>query len=749
MAGEDTKYKKAVATAAFEKMSKRQQRALFAAAGLKAGANVSLAYAIDKFRRDKIREIVFYLFFLVIFTTSALIQRNVTDSHYYMQTVKDAILNENFPDVTWFKTFNDVAIDADFWDYMTTVIPQYLYKDKWYNGQQYTSAEMNYVLHVNRLVQAPRIRQLRVNSQICPVPPRLANVIKTCYPAFSTSAENRTSIPGWPPGTLVTYKTASQLATSEYRNGLLPYTGGGFAIDLPLYFNKTQALDFFNYLKSVKWSDLHTRAIFFTFALYNPVNGLYLSVLLLFEFLPFGEVRPSSQFRVIRMGLSTANDYATVLLDAMVYLMVFSYILQDVRKIAAMGRVYWTHFWHWFNWVNYTIFMVSLYFKISFYMASLRYVSGNGNSDMQTATMDFEAIGWTYYQMVNFQAFNNIFVWLRAFTYIKYLTTDIANLSYTLTNAAKDCGLFLLIFAMVIFAYAQAFHIAFGTDIGTYQTLLESIFGLFKTLLGDFNFNAIKSSNAYLGPLLFITFEVVCYFIFLNMFLAILNKSYSDVIDKGVDDPMTVEFRNTLAANFRRFIDRLNLWKSEDGSRNQQEDGDEDEEEVKKIEKKKTALDGEALGMMLNTIQELSTTVRGINEKIENVSKVQSLSGAGRLQVLNRASVAGSLDNRDLDGSNSQNSPISPTDKQLSAVQPDINRNGQKVRSTSKLHDDNLTEELLESDAAGADNRTIQEKQTESAQGNVSGIKQYKRPTLPTLESKTRPDDEEDATPRL
>ena len=28
---------------------------------------------------------------------------------------------------------------------------------------------------------------------------------------------------------------------------------------------------------------------------------------------------------------------------------------------------------------------------------------------------------------------------------------------------------------------------------------------------------------------------------------AILNKSYSDVLDKGVDDPMAVEFRATMA----------------------------------------------------------------------------------------------------------------------------------------------------------------------------------------------------------
>ena len=133
--------KKEVATAAFEKMSKRQQLALFAAAGLKAGPNVSLAYAIDKFRRDKIREVFLYALFLVLFTVSALSQRDVTDAHYYTATVKDAILNENFPDVTWYKNFHDVSVSSDFWDYMTSVIPKFLYNEVWYNGQPFLPEE--------------------------------------------------------------------------------------------------------------------------------------------------------------------------------------------------------------------------------------------------------------------------------------------------------------------------------------------------------------------------------------------------------------------------------------------------------------------------------------------------------------------------------------------------------------------------------------------------------------------------------
>mmetsp|Transcript_16131 Transcript_16131/g.39279 ORF Transcript_16131/g.39279 Transcript_16131/m.39279 type:complete len:759 (+) Transcript_16131:96-2372(+) len=609
-------------------MSKRQQLALLAAAGLKAGPNVSLAYAIDKFRRDKIREVFLYAFFLALFTVSALVQRDVTDAHYYTQTVKDVILGESFPGVTWKKTFRDVSVDSDFWEYMTTVIPAYLYTEEWYNGEKFSQAELNYVLHVNRLVQAPRIRQLRVLESECVIPPRLRKTISRCYPQFSSRLEDKAPIPGWPPGSILNYRTDEQLETKGYNNGLLPYGGGGFAIDIPLYFNKSEVLTFFTHLKDQRWTDLHTRAVFFDFALYNPVNGLFLSVRLLFEFLPYGQVRPSSQFRAIRMGLISFDDYVALLLDLLVYCMVAFYILMDVRKLLAMGRSYWGHFWHWFNWANYVVFIITLVYKIQFWLPSLAYVSGSGDLDIQRASLDFEALGWLYYNIVNWNAFNNIFVWLKAFSFLKYANKGVANLSYTISSAATDCALFLLIFAIVIFAYAQAFHISFGTDIAEYKTLLDSVFGLFKTLLGSFDFEAIKSVNQILGPLLFVTFEVVCYFVLLNMFLAILNKAYSDVLDKGVDDPMAVEFRNTLAGYFRKMKKALMFWRSKEVARFRADTAQGETGQEGSQDPRRHQLDGEALALMLQTVKDLSHTLRALNDKVESISKAQALTGA-------------------------------------------------------------------------------------------------------------------------
>ncbi|EKX50122.1 hypothetical protein GUITHDRAFT_103936 [Guillardia theta CCMP2712] len=61
-------------------------RRLLQAAGMKAKANINLQEAIDIFRRQKVREVVFYACFLLLFTTSTYLQRDVHDAYNYVDT---------------------------------------------------------------------------------------------------------------------------------------------------------------------------------------------------------------------------------------------------------------------------------------------------------------------------------------------------------------------------------------------------------------------------------------------------------------------------------------------------------------------------------------------------------------------------------------------------------------------------------------------------------------------------------------
>lgn len=79
------------------KMSKKHRYALMRAAGLPPGPYVSITAAVDIFRKRKLREAVVYLIFLLVFNVGAFVQRDVTDSHQYSQSVRAVITSREFP----------------------------------------------------------------------------------------------------------------------------------------------------------------------------------------------------------------------------------------------------------------------------------------------------------------------------------------------------------------------------------------------------------------------------------------------------------------------------------------------------------------------------------------------------------------------------------------------------------------------------------------------------------------------------
>lgn len=54
-------------------------------------------------------------------------------------------------------------------------------------------------------------------------------------------------------------------------------------------------------------------------------------------------------------------------------------------------------------------------------------------------------------------------------------------------------------------------------------------FALFNIILGSFDFYALREVDPYLGPAFFMLFIFFIFFILVNMFLAIINDTYSEV----------------------------------------------------------------------------------------------------------------------------------------------------------------------------------------------------------------------------
>lgn len=71
-------------------------------------------------------------------------------------------------------------------------------------------------------------------------------------------------------------------------------------------------------------------------------------------------------------------------------------------------------------------------------------------------------------------------------------------------------------------------------------------FTLFRIVLGDFDFIALQTAHRVLGPLFFVLYVFFIYFVLINMFLAIISDTYTDVKDELAEQKGNMEITDYL-----------------------------------------------------------------------------------------------------------------------------------------------------------------------------------------------------------
>ncbi|XP_059030637.1 polycystin-2-like protein 2 isoform X3 [Mustela lutreola] len=90
-------------------------------------------------------------------------------------------------------------------------------------------------------------------------------------------------------------------------------------------------------------------------------------------------------------------------------------------------------------------------------------------------------------------------------------------------------------------------------------------FAQFRIVLGDFNFAGIQQANRILGPIYFITFIFFVFFVLLNMFLAIINDTYSEVkADYSIGRRPDFELGKMIKKSYNNALEKLRLKKPEE-----------------------------------------------------------------------------------------------------------------------------------------------------------------------------------------
>uniref|UniRef100_A0A8D1YM94 Polycystin-2 n=1 Tax=Sus scrofa TaxID=9823 RepID=A0A8D1YM94_PIG len=507
----------------------------------------------ERYLKSVLRELATYLLFLIVLCvlTYGMMSSSV---YYYTRIMSQLFLDTpvSRTEKTNFKTLSSVE---DFWKFAEGALLDGLYwKTQPSNGTE--AHNRSFIYYENLLLGVPRIRQLRVRNGSCSIPQDLRDEIKECYDVYSVSSEDRAPF-GPRNGTAWIYTSEKDLNGSSHWGMLTTYSGAGYYLDLSRTREETAAQ--LAHLRKHAWLDRGTRATFIDFSVYNANINLFCVIRLLVEFPATGGVIPSWQFQPVKLiQYVTTFDFFLAACEIIFCFFILYYVVEEILEIRIHKLHYFRSFW---NCLDVVIIVLSVAaIGINIHRTSNVEMLLQFLEDQNTYP-NFENLAYWQIQFNNIAAVIVFFVWIKLFKFISFNRT-MSQLSTTMSRCAKDLFGFAIMFFIIFLAYAQLAYLVFGTQVDDFSTFQECIFTQFRIILGDINFAEIEEANRVLGPIYFTTFVFFTFFILLNMFLAIINDTYSEVKSDLAQQKAEMELSDLIRKGYHKALVKLKLKKN-------------------------------------------------------------------------------------------------------------------------------------------------------------------------------------------
>lgn len=493
---------------------------------------------LEQEKRNKFyKELIVYLCFLAVVMATLLTlpihfpyeQNAVLDNTYFQ---------EQFPDETVPKTFNDIGNEGEMWQWASGPMLYQFYDPPIRNIRPIGSIQM---------------RTGRVKGALCSQTTGSSDFImfsdEICYPEYSTHHEmkqpygNNSGVLGaqyqWSSG-------LSKLVRSEtFKPGLvsheMDYGHGGYVVYLPRD-NATAATALIAQMQSDFIRD-GTRYMASTFAFYNARSNIFSHVQGLFEMSNTDYMEVTGRIKSFRILASykdtgdfvEANALEIVLLIAMLLLLYRE--ISDVRNFGL--RRYMQSLWNLLDMFQLVLLIVFLTHWVIFAVKSDNIrddlyrvgdmdcsVPAEEQSTAGDCFVDIEPLAWLSRAVTNYAAALGLVSVAIVFKYLR-LNSRLNLLWRTLRFAAKDLLAFVIIFFTIFFGFAVMGFLTFGSAVQQYHSLSMSLTSCFQMLLGAFDYEEIYVANPTMAGIFFFSFMISIYLICVNMFIAIMSEYYS------------------------------------------------------------------------------------------------------------------------------------------------------------------------------------------------------------------------------
>ncbi|XP_009639527.1 polycystic kidney disease 2-like 2 protein [Egretta garzetta] len=500
-----------------------------------------------------LRELVLYAAFLA--DLCVLTFGMVSTDMYYLNKVMARLFLE--PSEDGRSGFRSIGSRADLWRFAEGPLLDGLYWDKWYNNV--TLAPQNSSSHIyyeNLLLGVARLRQLKVRNNSCSIYPYFHTFLEDCYSKYRYQDEDRSD---FGPRNESEWKyTATSSLSPWYWGSMGLYSSGGYMVTLPK--SKRESAEKLEFLRQNGWLTRGTRVVFIDFSTYNANVNLFCIIKLVVEFPATGGAFTSSHIYSVKLlRYVTYYDYFLASCEITFCLFIITFIIQEAIKIVKLKKEYFRSAWNWLDLLLLVVSILAIAFNI-YRTVEVSLLMEKLLSDAHVYPNFYFLAFWQvlYNNMI---AVNIFFAWIKIFKYVSFNKT-MTQLSSTLSRCAKDIFGFAIMFFIIFFAYAQLGYLVFGSQVEEFSTFQNCIFTQFRIVLGDFDFETIEAANRILGPIYFITFVFFVFFVLLNMFLAIINDTYSEVkADFEVIPSEELQIRDLFRRSCNKALVKLKLKK--------------------------------------------------------------------------------------------------------------------------------------------------------------------------------------------
>nr|KAG5695087.1 hypothetical protein BaRGS_015063 [Batillaria attramentaria] len=473
------------------------------------------------------REVVAYILYLLLLVLVAVHNR---DPRGFLWTSSVRNLLNAGPTVDQVRTGRDV------WNWTQRVVIPNLYPDTDYRGQPLPDGGGRIVSTMAAYRVGPvRLRQHRVTSVSCRIPAPFSDDTTFCTQTWSWSAQDTATYrEGWTtpaenysPGVNDPWVYSDWMNTDgiPHAGAIGVYPAGGYVKDLIGTRQRVEQL--VSELENLEWIDKYTRAVFVEFVLYNPNVNLFAMVTVVFETPMTGTLKGEVIVASFRL-FSYLGSYGVFVafVEAMVVICTVYFVCREAKKVWKQRKKYFGQFW---NWVELATLLGSL-------TSIVMYV---GRHVLTVAAVNkIKSLRGKYYNFQRLSLWDELFGYVLAFvTFLAILKTAhllrfnrrVSMLGSTLMRAAKDLSSFAIVFVIVFIAFFSCGCVLFGSQLPDYINIVTAIETLFSVCLGQAQFQVLEDANRVLGPAFFFCYMMFVVFVLLNMFLTILNETFTAV----------------------------------------------------------------------------------------------------------------------------------------------------------------------------------------------------------------------------